>query len=220
MTDPCAGWPRDPEDLIAVIEECEREVARLQARQLAAIARLDAVRAGTPLEGFTDTEVGLALTLSPNAARSRLHVATTLAGPRAATMRLLADGQIDYYRAVCVVTALDRVEDPVADAVEAKVLPTAAGRTATQLKTALRRAIATVDPAGMTKRHVAAAAQRDVTLSPAEDGMAWVNLYAPADAAMAVYSAADGLARTARREPGETRTLAQLRVDLLAGIAA
>ncbi|MDP9393085.1 MAG: HNH endonuclease, partial [Actinomycetota bacterium] len=32
--------------------------------------------------------------------------------------------------------------------------------------------------------------------------------------------AADGLARTARREPGETRTLAQLRVDLLAGIAA
>lgn len=209
----------DPDALLGVIEECERRVAGLQARQVAAMAALERFRRGTPLAEFTATEVGFALRLSPNAAQDRLAVAVELAGRLPQTLDLLGSGRVDYYRARCVVEAVTGLDDDTAAAVQARVLPVAGERTATQLKAALRRAVQAADPDGAERRHQHASRGRRVELIPAEDGMAAVSLVAPADGASTVYAALDGLARAARREPTEARTLDQLRADVLVEIA-
>ncbi|MEP6464273.1 MAG: DUF222 domain-containing protein [Frankiaceae bacterium] len=208
-----------PDGLLTVIEGCGRRVAALQARQVAAVAASAAARAGSPLAEFVPVELGFVLRLSPNAAQDRLHVAGELAGRLRETLRLLAAGGLDYYRARCVVDAVAGLDDDTAAAVQARVLPNATERTATQLKAALRRAVLAMDPAGAERRHAAARRERRVEFRPAADGMAWLNVTAPADDAALVYSALDGLARAARRSPAESRTLDQLRADVLVEIA-
>jgi len=79
--------------------------------------------------------------------------------------------------------------------------------------------MAAVDPHGAERRHTAAARDRRVELTPADDGMADLWARMPADHAVAVYTMLDGLARAAHGEPGETRTLDQLRADTLGEIA-
>ncbi len=137
--------PADPEALLEVIEACEREVARLQARQLEAMAALQRARAGTPLAEFAADEVSLAIRVSPNAARDRLWVAGALTTRLPATMAALESGELDYYRARCVVEATARLTDQEqVGVVEARVLPRAGEHTATQLRAALRRAVGRV----------------------------------------------------------------------------
>jgi len=108
-------------------------------------------------------------------------------------------------------------------AVQAQVLERAPSQTGAQLKAALRRAAAGLDPAGTERRHQRAVADRKVELIPLDDGIAdlWLrNL--PADAAVAVHTMLDGLACAARAEApdtGDTRTLDQLRADALSDIA-
>lgn len=220
VADPLSGVAGlDEEQLLTVIVDCERQVAALQAQQVAAMAALADARAGTLLEGFAQDEVALALTISPNAARQRVADAQTLARRLPDTLSALAGGALDYYRARCIVEAVTGLDDDVAAAVQARVLPGAAERTATQLRAALRRAVLASDPAGAEERHARAAAERRVDFHPDADGMAYLGVAAPADDTFAVYTAIDGLARAARRSPGETRTLPQLRADTLADIA-
>lgn len=152
----------DEEQLLTVIVECERQVAALQARQVAALSALADARAGTLLEGFAEDEVALALTISPNAARQRVSDAQTLSHQLPDTLSALAAGALDYYRARCIVEAVSGLDDDVAVAVQARVLPGAAERTATQLRAALRRAVLAVDPVGAAARHAMAAADRRV----------------------------------------------------------
>jgi hypothetical protein len=210
----------DADGLLSVIEDCERRVAALSARQAAAMAAFEECRAGTALGEFAADEVALALSLSTNQARDRMATAETLTRRLPGTLAALARGELDYYRARCFAEAVWPVaDDAVAAAVQAAVLPDAAGKTAAQLRAALRRAVLAADPAGAEARHRQATAERGLDLLARDDGMATVWLDAPADDAVAVYTAFDGLARAARRAPGEARTLAQLRADLLVGVA-
>jgi hypothetical protein len=137
----------DEEQLLTVIVECERQVAALQARQVAALSALADARAGTLLEGFAEDEVALALTISPNAARQRVSDGQTLSHQLPDTLSALAAGALDYYRARCIVEAVSGLDDDVAVAVQARVLPGAAERTATQLRAAH-------DPGAVLEGHV------------------------------------------------------------------
>lgn len=209
----------DADALLAEIEHCERQVAALAARQAAAMAALARARAGTELAEFAPDEVALALSLSTNQARDRMAVAETLVRRLPATLAALGRGELDYYRARCVAKAVWPLDDAVAAAVEARVLPGASTRTAAQLRAGLRRAVLLADPAGAQARHTRVAADRGISLMPDEDGMATVSIAAPADDATVIYLAFDGMDRAARRAPEEKRTLDQLRVDLLAEVA-
>lgn len=209
----------DAEQLLSVIEDCERQVAALQARQIAAVAALAQVRAGTALADFAADEIGFVLMLSPHAARERMQMACNLAQRLPDTLAALGRGELDYYRAQCVAGVLGDAAPEVAATVQARVLPRAGEQSATQLKASLRRALLRADPAGAQTRHEKARAGRSVRLRAEEDGMGVLAVSAPADDALCVYTALDGLARAARARPGETRTLDQLRADTLAGIA-
>jgi hypothetical protein len=216
-----AETPPDPAaELLAAISDAERVAAAMQAAQLSAIAELDALWAGGPLADFVADEVGLALRISPAAAQDRLHLARTLTGRLPDTLAALGRGDIDLYKARAIAEACARLDDDaVVAAVQARVLPRAGQQSGAQLKQALRRAVAALDPHGEQRRHESAVKDRRVRLSPVEDGMAelWARL--PADHAVALYTMLDGLARAAAAEPGETRTLEQLRADTLGEIA-
>lgn len=72
----------------------------------------------------------------------------------------------------------------------------------------------------LQERHEEAHRQRRVTVESAEDGMAWLNIYAPAIDIAQAHTRLTGEARRLHALPGETRTLDQLRADLAAQFLA
>ncbi len=142
-------------------------------------------------------EVAAALRLSRPAAGSRLQLAVELAGRLPGTAAALAAGVIDVPKTRAVVEAVTALDDGLAAAVEARVLPAAGRRTVGQLRAVLATAVLSVDPAAADDRHTRAAAGRQVTVRPLADGMAGLWALLPADAAAAVYTHIDRIARAA-----------------------
>lgn len=85
-----------------------------------------------------------------------------------------------------------------------------------------RRKVATlVDTARfatLADRHAAAVQTRRVWVQPGVDGMAWLMAQLPAVEARAVFSRATAMAKAIAKEPGEARTLDQLRADVIADL--
>lgn len=80
-----------------------------------------------------------------------------------------------------------------------------------------RWVLAKVDPAGAERRRKRAEADRDVRIDTRpENGVAGVYATLPAAVALAVYATLDTLAKNA--PPGDPRTLAQRRADILADL--
>ena len=72
--------------------------------------------------------------------------------------------------------------------------------------------------ATLEERVAAERAFRKVIFEPAPDGMAWLSYYGPADDATLMIARVEERARELMREPGETRTMDQLRADVFAEI--
>ena len=142
-------------------------------------------------------EVAAALRLSRPAAGGRLQLAVEVAGRLPGTAAALAAGMIDVPKARAVVEAVTPLDDRLAAAVEARVLPAAGRRTVGQLRAVLAQAVLSVDPAAAEDRHTRATAGREVTIRPLADGMAGLWALLPADAATAVYTHLDRIARAA-----------------------
>ncbi|RJU03162.1 HNH endonuclease [Arthrobacter frigidicola] len=77
-----------------------------------------------------------------------------------------------------------------------------------------RRLRAELHPESLTDRTRSARKNRRVDFHPDDDGMAWLNVYLPAEKAVAIDGRLTRLSR-ALQCPEETRTLAQLRTDVL-----
>jgi len=159
----------DDFELIGFLCAARRNTSWQQAAQLAAVADLDARRArpgGAPGEYVAD-EVAAALKLAPRAAEGLLALA-------AGVMRLsqvpaaLAAGVIDQARAEIFVRELLALDDDLAVRAEAMVMPRAGELTAGQLASALRHAVAAVDPAAAERRkkRAQADARVEVWLEP------------------------------------------------------
>jgi hypothetical protein len=140
-------------ELIGFLCAARRNTSWQQAAQLAAVADLDTRRAGPggAPGAYVADEVAAALKLAPRAAEGLLAVA-------AGVMRLsqvpaaLAAGVIDQARAEVFVRELLPLDDEAAVRAEAMVMPRAGEMTAGQLASALRHAVAAVDPAAAERR--------------------------------------------------------------------
>ena len=75
-----------------------------------------------------------------------------------------------------------------------------------------------VHPEDLETRHRRAAEDRNMWITPEHDGMASLSVFGPAADIYAAYARADAHARHLREQPGETRTLAQLRADVVADL--
>jgi hypothetical protein len=140
-------------ELCGVIAAYRRQASCEAAGELAAIAELDARRAGPggrPGE-HVDAEIAPLLTLTPRGAADLTGLARDLARlPQ--TSALLAAGIIDRKRAELIATHLSVLPDDDAAAVEEKIAPRAGEMTTGELASALTRAVKAHDPEGAKRR--------------------------------------------------------------------
>jgi hypothetical protein len=223
----------DERMLVDLIAGWARQAAHVEAAQLRAVA----VLAGRPMfagcaeHGHADPSHGVRgaasvisaeLRLSPTAAVARVTLACELVQELPATLAALAAGRIDGSRARIIAEQTR----PLASApelrrqVEATLLATAPRLTATQLRTAARRAVLAADPASAEERHQTARAGRFLSPPcPEPHGMASLLIRLPAEDAAALYVAIDAAARQQQKaSPDDDRTLDQARADVLAGL--
>lgn len=142
-----------------------------------------------------------------------LRAGTAYRGTLAATGRAVASGQIDPRRAQVLVERLHDQPEHVATAVQDLVLPHAPGRTATQVRQDVERALLQVDPDRSAERHQRARAGRRVSRPQVlPDGMAGLWVVLPAADTVQVDTVLEQCARAARAH-GDPRTPEQLRAD-------
>jgi Domain of unknown function (DUF222) len=207
----------DADSTLDEILHCEQMVAAAQARQIRALARfaeLHPGRRGVVMDEFAADEIAPLLRITRNTAHSRLDLAMDLTTRLPGTLAALDRGAIDLYKARILTELTAVLDDQQAAAVETQILPRAAEQTPGQLRTAARRAVLRIDPAGAEQRRQQRVRDRAVILDPGEDGTAaltTVNLDA-ADA-VAAYQQLDAYART--MSPTDGRTMDQRRADAL-----
>jgi hypothetical protein len=140
-------------ELCGVIAAYDRQASCDTAGKLAAIAELDARRAGPggrPGDHVND-EIAPLLTLTGRSAAELTGLARDLARlPQ--TQALLANGIIDPKRADLIAAHLAVLSDEDAAAVEAKIAPDAGDMTTGRLARALANAVKAHDPEGAARR--------------------------------------------------------------------
>ncbi|TDD93968.1 DUF222 domain-containing protein, partial [Jiangella asiatica] len=224
-------------DVVLVARAWERLKAHAEAQQVRVFAELAArpeyhrcsypdTAAGThehrAVQG-AGSEISLALAWSPGRATHRVAAAVELVDDLPATLAALAAGRIDGDKARLIAERTRCLPDlATRRAVEATVLPTAERKTRTALDALLRREVITADPTAAEQRRQSAADRRRVErpepASPgAEDGMAQLFLYGPAEDLTALWTAIDAAARHTHNR-GDHHTLDQLRFDTLTGL--
>ncbi len=172
---------------------------------------------------YDSLEVASVLTWTPRFACSEVGWCRSLMEQLPAVFGAWQAGRIDRHKAYvfgdCLDTLFQQGSDEAADAarrIAGAVLPDAPRWTASRLRARLLRLILRVDPAAARRRVEQTIADRDVWLSPAEDGatacVSGFNL--PVARAAAAFERVDAIAR-ARRAGGDARTVAQLRADTM-----
>jgi hypothetical protein len=148
------------DELIGLLGGTRRLSSRAAELELAAVAELDARRAGPDgREGeHVAEELAAALTLTGRSAALLLELSRQLERlPQ--TAALLAAGVIDRARAVVIAGHLAPLDDDAAAAVESLVAPRAGAMTTGQLGAACQRAVLAHDPQAAARRK--AKAERD-----------------------------------------------------------
>ena len=206
--------------LLAGIAGTERIVAAAhaaQVRMMAEFTRRRLATSGRPFGEFVADEIGLVLSVSRRAAENRVAQAVEMTRRTPAVLRALETGTLDLYRAKVITDATYRLDDATAARVAAHVVERAEGCNASQVRALVRRAVLRLDPDGAERRHERARADRRVVLTPAEDGMAELVAFLPAERAVAVYQRVDDLARGSR-VPGDQRSADERRADAFVNV--
>ena len=164
-------------------------------------------------------EIGAALTLTRRKATDEVNVAYQLAQrPRVADA--FSRGVIDLAKTRIVLSFLDLLQPDQLTQVWERVQPRLGSVTTGQLRALLNRLCITEQPDNAETRYQQSLGQRGVEVSPDEDGTATLTAHhLPAEVAQAVYQHLTSLAWHQKVVDGETRTLYQIRADLLLDLA-
>jgi len=238
----------DAYELVELIAACRRIKAWADSVEIEAAATLarhpvcdnvDAARHGFTAVRAAGQLIAARIGIAPSTGADRVATAAQLVDELPDTVMALRRGEIDYAKAsalavgVRVLDPPDAMQDRVTGEpitldgirrglvalVESRVLPKAGGRSLRQHRDAVARAVAAVAPRTAEQRHEEAREGRHVAYSPAADGMAWLDIYGPAEDVTAIRAMLDAAADAASAEPGEERTADQLRFDVLAALA-
>jgi hypothetical protein len=167
---------------------------------------------------FFPDELALVLNCSRTSATQLWERSTTLLRRLPATWAALADGWLDWPRARAIAVELGwparETPDDVLRAVEALVLPQAAGLSTTRLRALARRELISADPAAADRRRRQAERESDVTARGLGDGMGELRARLPWPDVSAMRAQVDAQAR-ALKAAGDDRPIGQLRAALL-----
>jgi hypothetical protein len=160
-------------------------------------------------------EIGAALRLTRRAADVELTMALDLQRRLPATWRLLAHGAIDLRRAKTIDYATAHLDDTAARRVDQQVAVAAPRLTTGQLRARIGRLCIQADPDQAQQRYEHVVADRRVVAEATPDGTAnLMGLDLPPHLVAAATRHINALARSLRIA-GETRTMDQLRADVL-----
>ena len=198
----------------AVAKKAELAVRILQTTQDAMPEKLHGSIDGQDLAlSSAVSEIGCALHLAERTAGFLLVDSENLIRHFPATHAALAAGELDYARARTITNQAQGLPEKLIPLFESTLLPKAAGQTNPQLGASARRLRDKIHPEALAERKAKAAQDRSLTFRPAEDGMAYLEAFLPAEEALAAYNSVTSAAIRAQG-PHEPRTLTQLRADL------
>ncbi|MCR2825085.1 HNH endonuclease signature motif containing protein [Microbacterium sp. zg.Y909] len=227
--------------VVAEMLDTDRQIAALQARQLALLGRAGAIAAEQtaripigaqreremPLRSIA-AEIGAALRRSDRGMQNRIHEATSMLAQFPSTVQSLREGRIDIAHLRVIGEAGSRLTDPEARAIfEQAALAVAERETAARAKPIITMLAHRIDPVPSADRHATAAAGRRVWVRDLDDGMAEVVALLPAPLAHGIRDRVTRYARTLLDQansgdpagghdsaPADTRTVDQRRADV------
>ncbi len=212
-----AAWDR----IEAMAAYRKRMVAHQLATRPQAPARTGRRPATEAARPVAAAEIAFRLGTTRQQARGLIDAGAAMTtGAGMITAEALRAGVIDAAKADMLIERTNHLPAELALAVQEEVL-TGGGplRTLPQLRRAVDQTIARVDPEDFAARHRRARRARRVGAPQMlPDGMAATRITWPATDAMALHTALEAAARTARTS-GDTRTLDHLRTDALATMA-
>ncbi|MDQ1576795.1 MAG: hypothetical protein QOH55_1945, partial [Microbacteriaceae bacterium] len=164
-------------------------------------------------------ELAAALRVPERTAENLLGVSEALVHRLPDTLVALTAGEISYRHAQIMVDHTGGLDDETRVALEAASLPYARTLTAAKFERKIRTLRERANPETIRERHVRAVCDREVVLEPGRDGMAWLSAYLPAVDALGAFNRLSELAANLQQpgdpnNPGELRTLTQLRADV------
>jgi hypothetical protein len=219
---------------LARAEFAAGQIARATAQQMAAVARVldEARRHPEVYVPLTDEPTRRQIDIAVDAAIADIAMRLTVAEGTVVTMarqaELLRDraprvwdaflaGELAVTNARCVAATLEalpanRETDSALDEAALQVATHAPAR----FKERMRRLRERLHPRSIAERHADAADGRRVWRENDRDGMAWLGVQLKAPDAEMAWQRIDGIARDLCDRPDETRTLDQLRADVVA----
>ncbi|SDU40912.1 HNH endonuclease signature motif containing protein [Jiangella alkaliphila] len=224
------------DELSSLIASCQRVMSQARALQAGLIEELVCRPELAPAPSASDyrsvcsescaaLELTAPLALTSGQAEYLVAESVQLVRDFPATHAALARGEIDERRARVILAELGRQHRDVAEAVEAAVI----GRqvrelNARQLRSRLKSLVHRLAPEQAEERRARAEADRRVRVSPAEDGMAWVEALMRAEDAAALEAVLDAGAKALKRHDTaagdpRARTCDQRRADVLVQLA-
>lgn len=205
-------------DRIDAVVDAEREIARLQARQIrlvAAIADDPCANAGVPEieREYVKEELRAALCESAMAADTRLALAAMLTGRLPATLDALEAGAITIRHVRRLADAIAPLGDTEAATVESAALTFAPGRDLSAFCRKVRREVLNLDTRSPEEQLADALERRRVWDGPEQPGMSQFGAVLPADGCRALMIALDLVAGQAPID--DPRSMEQRRADAL-----
>ncbi|HEY0260317.1 MAG TPA: DUF222 domain-containing protein, partial [Lacisediminihabitans sp.] len=218
-------------ELVETVAQFDRMIAQLTGMRAEAIeqARVwseftEASVAGTAAGMGPDlgrrsliAELACAMRMPERTAESLVNDSQALVNDLPATLAALRSGSIGYRHAQLVVDQAAPLEPAIRAELEQAALPLASSLTPSAFDRRLRSLRERMDPGSAIERHRRAVTDRRIECSGGADGMAWLSAYLPVEQAVAIYSRITETSRGLQTAE-ETRTLTQLRADVLATV--
>ncbi|MHA7172110.1 HNH endonuclease signature motif containing protein [Arthrobacter monumenti] len=158
-------------------------------------------------------EVSGALTIATRTAQKLIFESTELVGSFPATLERLETGELNRDQAMVIIDQAQTLPEHAQPEFEKELLADAPELPRPKLAGKAKRLRERMHPESGARRKKKAACDRRAWYQPAEDGMAWLGAYLPAEAATAAYNRITDAAR-ALRSPDEERTGTQLCADV------
>lgn len=194
-----------------------QRLARVDAMRREALE--DAARHGRELTDVIERglrlELAAALRITEHAAGDLICQAEALVHRYPTVLASLGRAAMTERHAEILVNGLDEVEPELRDALLPQAVELAETHQVGTFRRALRMLVDRARSVTLAERHEAALAQRRAVIEQVDDAMAWVSLFVPAVEARAIHARATAMAKAIVAQEGETRTLAQVRADVM-----
>jgi hypothetical protein len=213
-----------PDTLTQILQMTDR-VAALSAERLRAVEELRqeaideserTIRAGRDIvERSVRLELAAAMRITERAAEALMLRADALVNRYPRALEFLSHGTITERHADLYTEAMDELEPHEREQIAEHALTLAEQLPVGTYRRSLQKLVDTVRAPTLSERHEGALTKRKVTIMRDRDGMGWLSLYAPMVELHAVYDRATRMSKVLRDQDGQTRTVDQLRADLV-----